>query len=177
MSDGTNGSESPQRWVERTVHPLSLEKAHEWMLKGEVRIFHNPFPDPPEAAAEAEPGATIYVRLPAALKRNADVAAREQNLSGNVWAMQCIERCLENRSLQNVKELAYIWKIAETFRAHRDDGEWTRKQFLDAMAVIADNAYTAASKLFGSKALDHIGAKLDGDSEYKKISEKFDPSA
>ena len=35
------------------------------MLEGDVEVFNNPFEDPPEATAEAEPGATIYVRVPA----------------------------------------------------------------------------------------------------------------
>jgi predicted HicB family RNase H-like nuclease len=165
---------------EWSFQPVSVAEAQEWMrkwmLEGEVQVFHNPFgDDPPEAAAEAEPGATIYVRLPATLKRAADAAAREQNLSGNVWAMQCIERCLENRSLQDVKDLACIWKIAQTFRAHRGNGEWTPTQLLDAMAVIADCAYAAGSKLFGSEALDSVAAKLDGDPGYQKISKKLKP--
>jgi hypothetical protein len=34
------------------------------------------------------------VRVPAVLKRRADEAAQQASLSGNVWAMRCIERCL-----------------------------------------------------------------------------------
>ena len=50
--------------------------------------------DPPEAEAEAEAGATIYIRVPAALKRRVDEAAKAEGVSGNLWAMRCIERCL-----------------------------------------------------------------------------------
>jgi hypothetical protein len=75
--------------------PLSPESAHKWMLEGDVEVVHNPFDDPPEATAEAEPGATIYIRVPAALKRRVDEAVQESKLSGNVWAMRCVEQCLE----------------------------------------------------------------------------------
>jgi predicted HicB family RNase H-like nuclease len=90
--------------TERTFHPVNSDEASRWMLEGEVHVFRNPFGDPPEAAAEAEPGATIYIRVPATLKRDADAAAHKENLSGNVWAMRCIERCLEDTSTFDVRE-------------------------------------------------------------------------
>jgi hypothetical protein len=80
--------------VGHTFQPLSPEDAHKWLLTGEVEVFSNPFEDPPEAAAEAEPGATIYIRVPASLKRRVDHAAEGEKVSGNVWAMRCVERCL-----------------------------------------------------------------------------------
>ena len=73
---------------------MSAERAHKWMLEGDVEVIHNPFEEPPEAEAEDEPGATIYVRIPAALKRSVDEAVREAKVSSNVWAMRCIEKCL-----------------------------------------------------------------------------------
>jgi predicted HicB family RNase H-like nuclease len=91
--------------VERTFRPASSDEARRWMLVGEVHVFRNPFGDPPEAAAEAEPGATIYIRVPATLKRDADNAAQKQKLSGNVWAMRCIESCLEGTSPFDVREI------------------------------------------------------------------------
>lgn len=45
--------------IEHVFEPLSPEGAREWLLEGDVEIFSNPFDDPPEAIAEAEPGATI----------------------------------------------------------------------------------------------------------------------
>jgi predicted HicB family RNase H-like nuclease len=80
--------------VTRTFEPLSPEAAHKWILEGEVEIFNNPFDDPPEASAEAESGATIYIRVPSSLKQRVDNAAKESNVSGNVWAMRCLEKCL-----------------------------------------------------------------------------------
>jgi len=49
---------------------------------------------PPEAAEESEPGATLYVRLPASLKKQIDDAAKAAKVSANVWAMRCLESCL-----------------------------------------------------------------------------------
>lgn len=93
-----------ERWIERdreyvekvdhTFQPLSPEEAQKWMMTGEVEVFHSPFEDPPEATAEPEPGATLYVRMPASLKSRIDEAARQQGLSANVWAMRCLERCV-----------------------------------------------------------------------------------
>jgi hypothetical protein len=67
------------------VTPMSRDEAQEWIMTGEVEIIKNPFEDPPEAAAEAEPGATIYIRVPASLKREVEEAAKEAKVSGNVW--------------------------------------------------------------------------------------------
>jgi predicted HicB family RNase H-like nuclease len=50
--------------------------------------------EPPEAVAEDEPGATVAVRMPVALKARVDEAADAAKLSTNAWAMRCFERCL-----------------------------------------------------------------------------------
>src|SRR6185295_13368647 len=56
--------------------PLNAERASAWLLSGNVQIIHNPFgQEVPEAAAEAEPGATIYLRVPATLKHRVEQAA------------------------------------------------------------------------------------------------------
>lgn len=49
---------------------------------------------PPEAGAEPEPGATIYLRVPASLKKRVDDAAARSSLSANSWALRCLENCL-----------------------------------------------------------------------------------
>jgi predicted HicB family RNase H-like nuclease len=88
-----------EQTVRHEFNPLSPDEAHKWLLEGEVEIFQNPFDDPPEATAEAEPGATIYIRVPASLKRSVDDAAKVAKVSGNVWIMRCVERCLEVKQL------------------------------------------------------------------------------
>jgi hypothetical protein len=74
--------------------PLTAAEAQSWLCEGDVEVFHNPFEDPPEATGEVEPGATIYLRVPSALKRAVDTAAEQAGVSVNVWAMRCVERCL-----------------------------------------------------------------------------------
>jgi hypothetical protein len=80
--------------IEHGFVPLSPDGAHKWILEGDVEIFNNPFDDPPEATAEAEPGATIYVRVPSALKSQVEGAAKRAQMSSNAWILLCMERCL-----------------------------------------------------------------------------------
>lgn len=54
--------------------------------------------EPPEAAAEIEPGATLYVRVPASLKSRVDDAAKRDGVAVNAWAMRCMEQCLKPRA-------------------------------------------------------------------------------
>jgi hypothetical protein len=54
---------------------------------------------PPEASDEAEDGATIYMRLPKALKAKIDEAARTANLSINAWMLRCCESCVSRTDL------------------------------------------------------------------------------
>jgi hypothetical protein len=98
--------------VEHVFAPQSPEEAHNWLLEGDVEVFINPFDDPPEATAEAEPGATIYIRVPASLKRLVDEAAQNAKVSGNVWAMRCVERCL-NPNPDAKEELATAYYILD----------------------------------------------------------------
>jgi predicted HicB family RNase H-like nuclease len=49
---------------------------------------------PPEAVTEEEAGATIYVRVPEALKAKVDEAASGAGTSINAWALRCFEACL-----------------------------------------------------------------------------------
>jgi predicted HicB family RNase H-like nuclease len=81
---------------------LSIEEAQKWIMEGDTEIFHNPFADPPEAEAEVEPGATIYIRVPSSLKGRVDAAAEEANLSTNALAIRCMEKCIGlNKRLSN----------------------------------------------------------------------------
>lgn len=111
--------------VEKSLHefePMNAAQAQKWMMEGEVEVFHNPFGDPPEATAEPEPAATLYVRAPATLKKRVDEAAREDKVSANVWAMRCVERCLrdaENRALQ-IDMMERVWGLASQFTAVDD---------------------------------------------------------
>lgn len=81
-------------------------------MKGDIEVFSNPFDDPPEASAEREDAATIYMRVPKALKTRLESAASDAKLSGNVWAMRCIERCLDKTIwIELVKGLFLVAQI------------------------------------------------------------------
>ncbi|MEQ9642527.1 MAG: hypothetical protein RIM84_21040 [Alphaproteobacteria bacterium] len=133
--------ESWQAMEERVEHaftPLSPEQAQKWMLEGEeVEVLHNPFEDPPEAAAESEPAATIYIRVPAALKRQVDEAARTAKQSGNVWAMRCVERCLEERSEVARRAFNIHW-LATTFLAYDEPDAFSPDQWREALTEIVE---------------------------------------
>jgi hypothetical protein len=100
---------------------------------------------PPEAAAETESSATVYVRVPASLKRRVDESAAEAKLSGNAYMLRCMESCLKDFS--DYKSLFSIWDIASTFRAH-SDGEWSREKCIEALSEIADLAEELVGELF-----------------------------
>lgn len=50
--------------------------------------------EPPEAAAEASPEATVFTRVPATLKRRIDDAAKGESQSTNSYSLKCLERCV-----------------------------------------------------------------------------------
>jgi predicted HicB family RNase H-like nuclease len=112
-------------WIERIggtekrevsqFEPLSAKDAHEWIMTGEVEVFSNPFEDPPEATAEPEPGATIYIRVPMALKKSVDEAARAASVSSNVWAMRCLERCVATQKAEPAPQKEKV----ETGKVHK----------------------------------------------------------
>ena len=115
--------------TEREFVPVDADRARSWMLEGEVQVFRNPFGDPPEAAAEPVPGATIFIRVPTALKSAVDTAARAQKLSGNVWAMRCLERCLEKPSLLGANDAASLVRKLVEGDADRAPGSKGQKNF------------------------------------------------
>jgi predicted HicB family RNase H-like nuclease len=74
--------------------PMSAEQAAKWFTTGDVEVYHNPFDEIPEAGAEKEENATIYVRLPASLKSAVEKAAQANNTSINTEVLRCLERCI-----------------------------------------------------------------------------------
>jgi hypothetical protein len=118
------GEREHQKQTTNNFVPLSPEGAHKWLMEGgDVEVFRNPFEDPPEATAEAEPAATIYIRVPASLKRFVDEAAKSEKLSGNVWAMRCVERCLNPNPYPDAKKaLATAYAILVRIGAQDGDG-------------------------------------------------------
>ncbi len=151
------------------------EEAAAWLHETDnVEVFSNVLGEPPEATAEQEKGATIYIRVPASLKACVDRAALDQKLSGNAWAIRCVEQCLEDKDLHDLPELAYIWEIAATFRAH-DDGEWSREKSIEAVSEIADYAEDLAKRLFGNDDFAKLGYDSNFDMNTAYLRKKYEP--
>jgi hypothetical protein len=81
--------------VTHDFKPLSREAAQKWIMTGQVEIYSNPFEDPPEAVAGDDFGTTVYMRVPAFLKKQIEDAAADTGVSVNVWMMRCTENCLK----------------------------------------------------------------------------------
>jgi predicted HicB family RNase H-like nuclease len=74
---------------------LTREEAAKWLLEGQHELFdESVLTAPPEAAETAEPEATLYVRVPRALKDRIEAATRNEGVSLNSWIMRCAERCM-----------------------------------------------------------------------------------
>ena len=55
-----------------------------------------------ENVPEDETHGTVYVRMPASLKRQIESAAESDGLSANSWAMRCFEKCLAEWSARTI---------------------------------------------------------------------------
>jgi hypothetical protein len=161
------------------VESMTDQRTQEWLLDGDVEVYRNPFEDPPEATAETETGATIYLRVPAALKRDVDEAAGKAKTSGNVWAMRCVEQCLEGFP----KEMTAIWSIARGLTASWNDDKnedataYKLKTAVEALEEIADLVSNFAKRRFGTDDLSKISEAesfLHGP-EQNDISRRFRP--
>ena len=60
------------------------------------------FAEPPEAAEDEAPEGTIYLRVPAPLKRQIDNVAKDKGQSVNAWVMRCVEKCLSPGQIRAV---------------------------------------------------------------------------
>jgi hypothetical protein len=73
--------------------PIAQAAGSRWRIAqstGEVEVFLNPFE---EKMTEDETEGTVYVRMPANLKRRIEVLAESAGLSANAWAIRCFEQC------------------------------------------------------------------------------------
>lgn len=106
-----------QTKITNTFFPMSAEEAQTWMMEGDVEVFRNPFEDPPEAAAEPEPAATLYMRVAPALKKQVDDVAAKSGLSTNSLATRCMERCFGEPSKRDIDAAAEaIFQAMESAR-------------------------------------------------------------
>ncbi len=76
--------------IRYTCRPLSEDEVRGWIAKGDVHVHHDPFAP---LADDGTPTAFL-LRLPPALKQRLEQAAKDAGLSGNAWAVRCLERCV-----------------------------------------------------------------------------------
>jgi predicted HicB family RNase H-like nuclease len=85
-------------WAEKEAthdfEPMTADDAQKWLMESKADIHYNPFGDTPEAAAETGTAASVYLRIPAALKEQIDAAAKAAGQSRNEWAIRCFEGCV-----------------------------------------------------------------------------------
>jgi hypothetical protein len=159
--EGRYTYERKYRW-----QTLSREDANAWLLEGEVDIFHNPFNELPEAIADDHDGATLYVRVPASLKRSVDEAASEAKVSSNTWAMRCIESCLDKRLPD---ELLDIWAIASDLAP-----SWSLDKIPEGGGDVEYKARTGTQALAEIQELVHLYAKNRcGTDDISKLGGEF----
>jgi predicted HicB family RNase H-like nuclease len=74
-----------------SFNPMTRDEAQDWVMTGNVEVFSDVFGELPEAAAEAGPEATLYVRVPTSLKDRIEAVALAAGQSVNAWAIRCLE--------------------------------------------------------------------------------------
>jgi hypothetical protein len=92
-----NGNWSPL--LENLFEPMTREEVEEWVKKNgyldyQIELLSPTIGEPPEAADEAVPASSLYIRVPTSLKVRIEEAAEAEKLSVNAWAMRCMETCI-----------------------------------------------------------------------------------
>jgi hypothetical protein len=130
-------------------------------MEGEVELLNDVFGEPPEAAAEEAPGATLYVRMPASLKDRAEEQARDEGVSLNTWTMRCVERCADMRRVgAALGEIHDTWLHIES---EPESGAFTESQVREMMNHMHDQAQGIARILGWSAAdLDELSTDQAG---------------
>jgi predicted HicB family RNase H-like nuclease len=120
----------------RTVfEPMERDAVDTWLTTGEVEVLDTSvFAEPEEAAAEREPEATLYVRVPRSLKDRIEAGANDDDLSVNAWVMRCVERCAGRHREDGAVELWRAHYIASTIGTVPDG--YTLEQCIDALGQI-----------------------------------------
>jgi hypothetical protein len=90
---------------ENLFEPMTREEVEDWVesagyLDYQIELFHPTIGEPPEATVEAEPAASLYIRVPTSLKVRIEEAAETAKLSVNAWAMRCMESCIARNKMQ-----------------------------------------------------------------------------
>jgi len=83
------GAVSQQKTYWETLTRDEVDKL--LMSKDGIEVLNDSLDTPPEAVNEEEPAATIYLRIPPALKRSVDAAAVRDGVSVNTWGIRALE--------------------------------------------------------------------------------------
>lgn len=151
-------------------------KARQYCEKYALTINRDIEDMPPEAAL-GEKLATVYVRVTPTLKADLDEASSEDNVSGNLWAIQCLERCLGMRNGNGLNDLFDISHIAFNFTVDDAFGA-SRDKCMEALAEIASLSRRLAEQLCGGDG--HVAnAESSYFSDYRSqdIRDRFGPGA
>ena len=138
--------------VRNEFEPLTHSEARHWVAGGgghQVEIRNDVFGEPPEAAAEESPGATLYIRVPVSLKDKIEAAAGEEKLSINSLAMRCMESCLASRKANDLEQSREAL-IATAIK-------WADSKGAEAMAAKQDELIRAIA--------NYVIARVDGGHE------------
>ena len=97
-----NGNWQPVE--ENLFEPMTQQEVEEWVensgyLDYQIELLSPIIGEPPEAAVEAVPATSLYVRVPTSLKVRIEEAAEADKLSVNAWAMRCMETCLARNKM------------------------------------------------------------------------------
>jgi hypothetical protein len=140
--------------------PMTYDEAHEWVMSGQVELLdEDAIASPPEAVAEAETAATVYLRMPTSLKVRVEKLASEEGLSLNAWYTRCGERCAD------------MWKVGERLGEIISTGlAYNTGIFSDTgMIEHMHKQAEAAAKLLGwhGKELENLSNDVSGYADHR----------
>jgi hypothetical protein len=114
---------------------------------------------PPEATAGEQP-ATVYVRMAPALKAAIEGMAHADNVSVNVFALRCFEKCVDR---DFPEDIGMIWSIAQglivpwsTDNADAEVDPYKQNTAIAALEEIVDLVERFARKRFGTAHLSEL---------------------
>lgn len=142
-------------------------------------VDENAIESPPEAVASESASAIVYARIPAALKRQAEVAAADKSMMFDDWLLGRIEHGVhanyqDTTQAKHELLLSTIWGIAATVRIFdRQDDGWDRAKCLAALEAIAETAETLGNSLFESDSWE-TRYEEEGDRELRRRFQPYD---
>ena len=148
-------TEEPEERERDVFVPMTRDEAHKWIMEGEVELMNDVFGEPPEAAEEAAPSSTLYVRVPAALAARASDLAKSDGVSLNAWTMRCVERCAELRVVGEL--LGDILQTGQALDAEPERGAYSEATVRQMVSHICEQTGVVGRKLgWSAQGLDEL---------------------